>query len=122
MTKAEETAVRNDGKLPEIGKQKLNEAQQALRKASAEAKLLLSKMDEKSDLSSAGQSKKKSLQEALKQVLVHLSSLQHIKLFGRMANDDDFSIAGLKNELGVSAKSLLVLAEAVEVAKTFVKK
>ena len=125
LTTKQESAVDSTGKLPQACKDKVVEAQSALRKAGAEAKLLLAKLSDKEkegSLSAAGLASKRALSDGLKAVLDKLSGLQTIEVFEKMPNDEDLSVAGLKAELGKGAQALMALAEACEVAKTFVKK
>ncbi len=107
--------------LPEEAKEKITEALVALRKASQEAKMLLSKLGELRPLSSTGEGHVRTLQEHLKAIFAIIGRLNHIETFGKTLEDVHVDVPLAKKELAAGAKHLVDLFEHVEVAKAYLK-
>jgi hypothetical protein len=107
------------GDTPPQAMEKVVEALAALRKAGAESKALLSKLQELRPAAAA--SNLAWFPACLQELLGHTNKLNHVESFQQYPDCSQLSLAGLKTDLSAAAAALVAMREASEVAKTFVK-
>jgi hypothetical protein len=120
LTKAELKSA-TLGALPPSAIQKLSEALQALRKASVEAKGILSKLEEASQLSPGAQAQKDALTKGLKELFERIHDLNHVETFHMLPSGKAISVQALKDLLANAAKTLMTCFETAELSKTIIR-